>query len=50
MVMTTREAIQILMLSPIYFRLEPAERKQLIKEYCELFSEVIAERQSKSKE
>ena len=48
--MTTKEAIQILMLSPIYFKLDPAERKQLIKEYCELFSEVIAERQSKSKE
>jgi hypothetical protein len=50
MAMTTREAIQILMLSPIYFRLEPAERKQLIKEYCELFSQVRAEQQLKSKE
>lgn len=45
--MTPREAIQILMLSPIYFRLEPAERKQLIKEYCELFSQVVAEQQPK---
>lgn len=42
--MTPRQAIQILMLSPIYFRLEPAQRKQLIKEYCELFSRVAAER------
>ena len=41
--MTPREAIQILMLSPIYFRLDPAERKQLIKEYCELFSQIVAE-------
>jgi hypothetical protein len=43
--MTPREAIQILMLSPIYFRLEPVQRKQLIKEYCELFSRIVAERQ-----
>jgi hypothetical protein len=43
--MTPREAIQILMLSPIYFRLEPMQRKQLIKEYCELFSQIVAERQ-----
>lgn len=50
MVMTPREAVQILMLSPIYFRLEPAERKQLIKEYCELFSQIVAEQQSKSEE
>jgi len=42
-VMTPREAIQILMLSPIYFQLQPAERRQLIKEYCELFSQVAAE-------
>lgn len=41
--MTPRQAIRILMLSPIYFRLEPAERKQLIKEYCELFTQVVAE-------
>ncbi len=36
--MTTREAIRILMLSPFYFRLTPEGRKQLIKEYCELFA------------
>ena len=48
--MTPKEAIQILMLSPIYFRLEPAARKQLVKEYCELFSQVVAEKQSKSRE
>jgi hypothetical protein len=37
--MTTREAIRILMLSPIYFQLPPINRKQLIKEYCELFEQ-----------
>jgi hypothetical protein len=46
--MTPRQAIRILMLSPIYFRLEPAERKQLIKEYCELFTQVVAERVTQS--
>jgi len=46
--MTPRQAIRILMLSPIYFRLEPAERKQLIKEYCELFTQVVAERETQS--
>jgi len=43
--MTPREAIQILMLSPIYFQLQPAERRQLVKEYCELFSQVAAEQE-----
>ena len=32
--MNPREAIHILMLSPIYFRLRPAERWQLVCEYC----------------
>ena len=49
MAMTTRKRYRS-MLSPIYFRLEPAERKQLIKEYCELFTQVSAEQQSKSRE
>jgi hypothetical protein len=35
--MTTREAIRILMLSPFYFQLPPINRKQLVREYCELF-------------
>jgi hypothetical protein len=48
MAMTPREAIQILMLSPIYFQLGPAERRQLIKEYCELFTQVVAEQESKT--
>jgi hypothetical protein len=37
--MTTREAIRILMLSPIYFQLPPINRKQLVREYCELFAQ-----------
>jgi hypothetical protein len=46
--MTPRQAIRILMLSPIYFRLDPAQRKQLIKEYCDLFTQVLAERETQS--
>jgi hypothetical protein len=38
--MTAREAIRILMLSPFYFQLAPVNRKQLVKEYCLLFSEI----------
>jgi len=38
-VMTPREAIRILMLSPFYFRMEPVHRKQLVKEFCELFKQ-----------
>jgi hypothetical protein len=35
--MTAREAIRILMLSPIYFQIPPNDRLQLIKDYCILF-------------
>ncbi len=38
--MTQQEAIRILMLSPIYFKLKPSDRKQLIHEYCTQFAEV----------
>lgn len=38
--MTTQEAIHVLMLSPIYFKLSPADRWQLIQEYCLLFLQV----------
>jgi len=38
--MTSRKAIQVLMLSPIYFRLKLHERKQLIRHYCALFAAV----------
>lgn len=34
--MTYQEAISILMLSPLYFRLDLAARKILIKEFCDL--------------
>ena len=32
--MSPRQAVRILMLSPIYFRLRPVERWQLVREYC----------------
>jgi hypothetical protein len=35
--MSPRQAIRILMLSPIYFRLHPLQRWQLVREYCERF-------------
>lgn len=38
--MTSRKAIQVLMLSPIYFRLKLRERKQLVRHYCALFASV----------
>ncbi len=34
--MSPREAIRILMLSPIYFRLSLAQRLELVREYCRL--------------
>jgi len=36
--MSPREAIRILMLSPIYFRLRPPQRWQLVQEYCRRFN------------
>lgn len=36
--MEPREAIRILMLSPIYFRLTLSQRWELIREYCTLMS------------
>lgn len=42
--MTNQEAIRTLMLSPIYFRLIPLHRKNLIQEYCALFDEVNEKR------
>ena len=32
--MTTREAIQVLMQSPFYFRMNLAARKALVKDFC----------------
>ncbi len=39
--MTPQEAIRILMLSPIYFRLDLPARKELIQEFCDLCTEII---------
>lgn len=36
-IMTAREAIRILMLSPIYFKIPPNNRIKLIKDYCLLY-------------
>lgn len=36
--MNHRQAIRILMLSPIYFRLKIAQRWQLVREYCQRFN------------
>ena len=38
--MTNQEAIRILMRSPIYFRLTPLIRKELIQECCILYDKV----------
>ena len=38
--MTAREAIRILMLSPIYFKIPPTNRIKLIKEYCLMYGAV----------
>lgn len=38
MKMSVREAIRILMLSPIYWRLDVPARRVLIREYCETFA------------
>lgn len=36
-----RDAIRILMLSPLYFRMSPAERKILVQEFCVLYEYVL---------
>lgn len=38
--MTHQQALKILMLSPLYFKLGTVQRMQLIKEYCRLYLEV----------
>lgn len=38
--MTHQQAIRILILSPVYFRLETVERMQLIKDYCKQFRDL----------
>jgi hypothetical protein len=32
--MTTREAIKVLMMSPLYFRLDIHARMELVREFC----------------
>ncbi len=38
--MTHQQAIKILMLSPVYYRLGTLERMELVKEYCKLYGEI----------
>lgn len=38
--MTAREAIRILILSPIYFKIPPNERIELIRDYRALFNQL----------
>lgn len=42
--MTSQEAIGVLMLSPFYFKMSPADRKQLVQEYCEFFNKIAMQR------
>jgi len=44
--MTYQEAIRILMLSPVYYKLTPNERNRLIKDYCRNFIAVIEQKSS----
>lgn len=37
-----RKAISVLMMSPLYFRLDLATRHQLVKEFCQLYFVVLA--------
>lgn len=39
--MITREAIHILMLSPIYFQLDLKTRRDLVKEFCQLHQQLM---------
>jgi hypothetical protein len=47
--MTTQEALKILMLSPVYFRLGIPQRKQLIKDYCRLYAEIHHRQEMRAK-
>ena len=38
--MTIQEAVSILMLSPFYFKMSPAERRKLVQEYCDFFNKL----------
>lgn len=47
--MTHQEAIRILMLSPVYYKLTPNERNRLVKEYCRSFA-LVGEQKKLRKE
>lgn len=47
--MTRQEAMRILMLSPIYFKLTPQDRNQLIREYLALFNKINKRHNSQDK-
>jgi len=42
--MRPREAVRILMLSPVYFRLNLSQRWRLVCEYCRKFNATDAKR------
>jgi hypothetical protein len=46
--MTHQQALKILMLSPVYFKLETSQRMQLIKDYCRQFIEVQKNQKNKA--
>ena len=39
-----REAIRILMQSPLYFKISPSERKILVQKFCALYGDVLLTR------
>jgi hypothetical protein len=43
---TSQEAIGILMLSPFYFKMSPADRKKLVEEYCDFFNTIAMQQDS----
>ncbi|WP_339134736.1 MAG: hypothetical protein WGN25_16155 [Candidatus Electrothrix sp. GW3-4] len=45
--MIAREAVRILMLSPIYFRLTARQRLELVKEYCQDMNKFNISREKK---
>jgi len=36
MFITIRQAVRVLMQSPLYFRMRPEARRNLVKEFCQL--------------
>ncbi len=40
--MNPRQAVRILMLSPIYFRLRPVDRLRLVQEYCRSMNTIFS--------